>query len=489
MRSIYARLSRRFGRTLDGPSRREFLRGTLATGATLLLSRTLVRAGGAGKRVVVVGAGFGGLAAAHELSAAGYDVTVVEARNRVGGRVLSFGDFVPGKNVEGGAELIGSNHPTWVAYADRFGLEFLDVTEAEEVDFPVALGGRRLDAKEAEGLWEAMDAAFQLMNADAAMVDGDAPWTSPGAAALDARSLASWIDGLAVPALVKRAVDAQLMSDNGQACAWQSYLGMLASVALGGGEKYWTESEVYRCKGGNDQLARRLAETLGEKRLLLGVPAGAIAVSDKSASVVLADGRRLEADDVVVAVAPTVWPRIRFDPPLPAAIRPQMGSNVKFLAALKGRFWKEGGLGPDSLTDGDVSQTWEGTDNQPGEEGACMVAFSGGPPSDACRRFRAEERNERYLIELERLYPDVRKAFLKARFMDWPSDEWTMAGYSFPAPGQVTTVGPALREGVLGRLHFAGEHCCYGFVGYMEGALHSGAALAKRLAKRDGVAK
>ena len=76
-------------------------------------------AAGAG-RVVVVGAGFSGLAAAYELSRAGYDVTVVEARNRVGGRVISFTDLVPGKNVEGGGELIGSNHPAWVAYAKQF---------------------------------------------------------------------------------------------------------------------------------------------------------------------------------------------------------------------------------------------------------------------------------------------------------------------------------------------------------------------------------
>jgi monoamine oxidase len=72
--------------------------------------------------------------------------------------------------------------------------------------------------------------------------------------------------------------------------------------------------------------------------------------------------------------------------------------------------------------------------------------------------------------------------------MDWPSDPWTQTGYSFPAPGQVTTVGPILRQG-LGRLHFAGEHTCFAFVGYMEGALNSGVALARRIAKRDGVVK
>jgi monoamine oxidase len=73
--------------------------------------------------------------------------------------------------------------------------------------------------------------------------------------------------------------------------------------------------------------------------------------------------------------------------------------------------------------------------------------------------------------------------------MCWPAERWTGASYSFPAPGQVTTVGPMLRAGIDNRIHFAGEHCCYAFVGYMEGALNSGAALAKRLATRDGLLK
>ena len=72
--------------------------------------------------------------------------------------------------------------------------------------------------------------------------------------------------------------------------------------------------------------------------------------------------------------------------------------------------------------------------------------------------------------------------------MTWPKEEWTKAGYSFPAPGQVTSIGPTYYKG-LGRLHFAGEHTCYKFVGYMEGALNSGVMVARRLAARDGLLK
>jgi monoamine oxidase len=72
--------------------------------------------------------------------------------------------------------------------------------------------------------------------------------------------------------------------------------------------------------------------------------------------------------------------------------------------------------------------------------------------------------------------------------MDWPSDPWVKASYSFPAPGQVTAQGPTFRQGI-GRLQFAGEYCSYAFMGYMEGALNSGAAAARRIATRDGVVK
>jgi monoamine oxidase len=117
-----------------------------------------------------------------------------------------------------------------------------------------------------------------------------------------------------------------------------------------------------------------------------------------------------------------------------------------------------------------------------------MVAFSGGPPADICRGWTATERDKNYLAELNKVYKGISASFVRARFMDWPSDPWAKASYSFPAPGQVTTQGPTLRRGI-GRLHFAGEYTSYAFMGYMEGALNSGAAAARRIALADGVVK
>lgn len=493
-RSLYGWMKRRRMPRLDAMTRREMLQRTAAGAAALLLSGNACAAARGrrdGKRIVVVGAGFAGLAAAHELAAAGYTVTIVEARKRVGGRVLSFSDFVEGRNVEGGGELIGSNHPNWLNFAERFSLEFLDITEPEEAEWPIVLGGKRLTSEEADALYEEMDAAFSAMNGDAEPVDAEEPWKSPRAAELDARATADWVAQLEVSELCKAGITAQLEADNGAPTARQSYLANLAQVKGGGLEKYWTDSEVYRCLGGNDRLATKLANgavETGRATLALGNAAKRIEHDGARVRVTLADGEVLECDDVVLALPPPTWGAIEFAPALPAGLAPQMGVNTKYLARVKSRFWEEAGLAADGLTDGVIGWTWDATHGQEGDGPACLTAFSGGSGAATARSWKSDERDALYLAEYARLYPTMKEHFEQARFMDWPGDPLTRAGYSIPAPGEITTVGPRLRKG-LARIHFAGEHCSHAFPGYMEGALASGVAVARRLAVRDGVAR
>jgi len=165
-----------------------------------------------------------------------------------------------------------------------------------------------------------------------------------------------------------------------------------------------------------------------------------------------------------------------------------MGTNVKCLMAVRDAFWRREELAADTLSDGPVNQTWHGTDGQRGA-GEAFVAFSGGPSADICRSWPAQTtlKLESYLTELSKVYKGLRSAYVRGRFMDWPSDVWAKASYSFPAPGQVTSQGPLLwRDN--SRLRFAGEYTSYAFMGYMEGALHSGALAARAIAERDGVA-
>lgn len=475
----------------DGLTRREMIARTLAGSAGLLLSDRLVRATASqarstAPRVLIVGGGFAGLAAAVELHAAGYDVHVFESRTRLGGRVVSFHDLAPGATVEGGGELVGSNHPAWLSYARRFGLDFIDVPD-DDGNAPVVIDGRALSAHEADALWHEIEGGYAALNTLAAPVDAAAPWTSPDAVALDRATVAEWLERAPLSPLARRALDAEFAADNGVETAWQSQLGNLAQIKGGGLERYWTDSEVFRCKGGNQQLAEKLAGALPSGTVRRNAVVTAIVTTDRLARVTLRDGTTLEGDAVVLAVPPSVWPRIAIEPPLPSALRPQMGTNVKYLALVRSRFWPRANITADWLSNGPPQLTWEATANQPSAM-AVLTSFAGGEAAETCRSWRPADRANGYLRRLEVAYREIAREFVKGRFMDWPSDAWTRASYSFPAPGEVTTVGPILASG-LGRLHFAGEHVCPAFVGYMEGALESGIAVAKRLAAADGIVR
>jgi monoamine oxidase len=332
-----------------------------------------------------------------------------------------------------------------------------------------------------------MEKVFNTIVTDAAKIDADEPWKAPNAAALDKRTLADWIDALTASPLCKSALRTMMTADNGVVTEWQSYLGNLAMVKGGGLEKYWTESEVYRCRGGNQQLATRLVAAIGATRVMTRMPVRAIEVGDRLARITLGDGKVLEAEHVLLTAPPSVWNKIAIDPVLPPALAPQMGTNVKYLMSLKSAVWRPRKLSPEMLSDGPVSMTWHGTEGQKGA-GEALVAFSGGPAADICREWTAAQRDRNYLAELNKVYRGIIGSSIRARFMDWPSDPWSKGSYSFPAPGQVTTQGPTLRQGI-GRLHFAGEYTSYAFMGFMEGALSSGAAAARRIAERDGVVK
>jgi monoamine oxidase len=506
-RSLIAQLASRYGTPRTAQDRREFLKATLAASAGLLLSSGSAMGFSplgrdSKKRVVVIGAGFSGLACAFELKASGYDVTLLEARERVGGRVLSFNaanknEYIKGRNIEGGAELIGSNHPAWVNYAEKFKLEWLDVTEDEgECEYPVIIDGKPLSGDEGATLWEELETALNQMNALAEPLDPDAPWTAADAAKLDKTSTMDWINSLEVSAAVKRAMWINQTSDNGQDAGKQSLLGQLAAVKGGLLEKYWTDSEVYRCKGGNDALSRLLADGIGRDRITTGLPARSITLKGDKMVVEARDGRIIECDDVVLTVPPAMWKKIQIAPGLPPAMDPQMGLNAKYFAHVKARFWEK--LEPKrsqyALSDGLINMTWDGTDAQGDVSdengGACLTGFAGGPSCERALAMSKDERDKAFADAYESFYPGFKDNFVQSRYMDWPKDPWVLASYSFPAPGQVTTVGPLMAQAHSnGRLHIAGEHTCYKFVGYMEGALDSGIRIAKRLAKRDGVTK
>jgi monoamine oxidase len=206
---------RRVGAAPSAITRRRFLQASLAAGAALMLPRQQSQAQVSSRpRVLVIGAGFAGLSCAYQLQRAGADVQVLEARNRVGGRVLTLNNFVEGQRIEAGAELVGGNHPTWMAYAKEFGLTMRDVSDEDDPASPVLIDGKLYTGQDARRLFESIDQALALMNADARSVNRESPWRTPDAERLDRLSFAQAVSRWSVEPEVRLAATTLLANDN-----------------------------------------------------------------------------------------------------------------------------------------------------------------------------------------------------------------------------------------------------------------------------------
>lgn len=441
------------------------------------------------RRVIVIGAGFAGLCAAYELRGLGYEVKVYEARTRVGGRVHSLDDFVMGKIAEGGGELIGSNHPLWNSYKHHFGLAFTDVKEYG--NSPFRLKGRTLTADESKALIDEMEEQFKLLtNLAETIVDPFEPWTNRNAHALDRISIGHWISRARCSDCCKHAISVMLAADNGIPTSEQSLLAVLAMVKGGGLDRYWTDTELFRCAGGNQKLADCFLDALNETgdTVVEGAPVETISPSGGKIRLTIKDRDPDEADDIILAIPPSAWSTIKIEgfPDLAEKLEapPRMGSNVKYLMSFNNRFWQNFASSPTLSEDGPVDLTWETTEDDKNEE-FVFVAFSGSDDANECARWSAQQQRPRYVDAMQAPYPGIGHEILQDKFMNWPDEEWTKASYYFPRLGDVTLWGPVWKAGYGGWLHFAGEHTSYAFMGYMEGALSSGYRLARQLAIRD----
>jgi len=135
--------------------------------------------------------------------------------------------MIPGGTVEGGGDLIGTNHPLWEAYRKRFGLKFITLDDddyATPLTIPIILRGRSLSREEGKKLYDDMDHIFAAITAESEPINADAPWLSPKAAELDAMTTAARLAQIEGDELARYAVAVQLGSNNGVPLARQSYL-------------------------------------------------------------------------------------------------------------------------------------------------------------------------------------------------------------------------------------------------------------------------
>jgi monoamine oxidase len=478
----YKNLARFAGIQTEIRSRREWIRtaASLACATALLGPNTNLLANTEKKkRVVVIGAGFAGAACAYELHESGYDVVIVEASGEVGGRVKTARDWIDGVAVELGAELIGSNHPTWVHYAQKFGLELEPIESDETAIVPVRMNGMLLSKDEAKKLYMEMDEIHAILAKAAESVDWQQPWDTAGAKEIDNTTFAKYLNSLEGTDQAKRAVAAEFNHDLAVAPERMSTLGVLAIISAHGHLGYWDNSEAYRCKSGGQRLPELLLKPLAE-RLKLGNAVSRIVQSQHNAQVTLANGDVIECDEVVLAIPPTVWHKIDISPALPKELSVQMGSAVKYVAMASKPIWASQPAGIDYFGDDHLGMTWESHRGH-GSGASIVASFAGGTFADAALTIPAINRATNYREAFDALLPGFANVVVRDEFVDHVGNPWIRGGYSCPAPGQVTTAWKALQE-PIGRIHLAGEHTALGFTGFMEGALQSGVRVARRVA-------
>ncbi len=470
----------------QGRTRQELLAAALGTAIATRPARTARAAGRARGSVVVVGGGLAGLACALDLQAAGWRVTVLEARNRPGGRVYTVRrPFGARQHAEGGGEFIASTHRLMHDYVRRVGLELEDTRDALDfrLDGVVYLGGarRRSSAVFADGTEREIDRFRRRVDALARGVD---PFDPPAAgSALDIRSAAYLLDRLALPRRARFLVEQDLRS---RFSVEPHNISLLFLCQHARRDAHLTASgaRAYRIRGGNDQLVRALADRVEDLRLEATVQRIELYARRVSA---FTQHSRVDADFCVLAAPlPAVRSTIEFHPGLPAVLEQAIatlrcGNAAKTMVQYERRFWRRLGRSGSIVTDLTFQTAWEATASQSGRPGILLTYTTGGDAvllgtrPDAVRILLAAD-------EIDDVYPSTRALVDRGSSIAWQNEVPSGGSYVAYGPGQVTRFWRALRR-PAGRLYLAGEHTD-AYCGTMEGAVRSGRRVATAIAGR-----
>jgi monoamine oxidase len=481
--------------------RREFLRDGLVAATALAPASGLLRAtdwirrdsGFTPQKIIVIGAGLGGLSAAYELTEAGHDVTVLEARARPGGRVYTLREpFADGLHAEAGAGRIPDNHAFTLRYAKLFGLA-LDPFQPASLAHTYRLGGQRAQVLSGGDL-DLTDVPLALTRAERRLGlsglwqryvtpvlpevgDPAAPgWPPQSLRRFDKVTFAGFLQAQGASPAATTLLEMpfyQPHEDRLSALWW------LRDTALAQGEQ-----TRYKIRGGNDLLPRALAAHLAQ-RIRYGAAVTGIAHDQHSVRVAYAQAgmpQHVSGDFLVCAIPFSILRTLQISPSLSTTKRRAISelaydSVTRVYLQVRQRYWEQRGLNGFGITDL-PDEIWHGTFDQPGPR-AILTSYMFGPQAERVAAMEADRRVAFMIDHVEDVFPGIRQHIELGTSFSWDEEPWSRGAYAIFEPGHMFSLLPHVARPEA-RIHFAGEHTS-AWHGWMQGALESGNRVAREI--------
>jgi monoamine oxidase len=475
-----------------GINRRRLIGSAIAGAAAMVVPRAALGSKGpieASVDVVILGAGFSGLAAARQIKRAGRSFLLLEARDRVGGKVLnkSIGD---GEITEAGATYIGPTQNRMASLA----LEYHVPTYRtyDKGDSVSIFGGTRFVGGLPRKLQLEYHALVTRLNALSTEVPVDAPSAALRALEWDSQTLHSWLreQGASSEAMEVFSSVADLW---GAETRDVSLLFALYYIAAAGDKNnpgtlerlldIENGAQELRFIGGSQVLAQRIAASLGDN-VILSAPVREIEWSGDTVTIT-GEGHAVQARKVIIAFAPALAARLQYEPKLPTPRaqllqRYPMGSLMKIEAVYNKPFWRDEGLSGVSLGwPGPVRSTFDNT--PPTGHPGVIIGFVGGSRARHWSLRPEAERRAEVLANFAAILGKDALSPTQYFEFDWPSEEWSRGGpVGYAGPGVLHDYSSTLRMPV-GPIHWAGTETATFWNGYMEGAVQSGERAAREV--------